>query len=96
MLGFVLGLLLALGRLSRVGWVSWFCTAYIEIARTVPVLLLIYLMLFGLPQLGLNFPVLWKLVIPLTLANRPRSPRSSAPGCSPSPAARPRPVSASA
>lgn len=67
--GFVLGLLLALGRLSRVRWISWLCTAYIEIARTVPVLLLIYLMLFGLPQLGLNFPVLWKLVIPLTIAN---------------------------
>jgi len=68
-LGFVLGLLLALGRLSRVGWVSWFCTAYIEIARTVPVLLLIYLMLFGLPQLGLDLPLIWKLVVPLTVAN---------------------------
>jgi len=68
-LGFALGLVLALGRLSRVGWIRWICTAYIEIARTVPVLLLIYLMLFGLPQLGLNLPVLWKLVIPLTIAN---------------------------
>jgi len=26
-------------------------------------------MLFGLPQLGINFPLLWKLVIPLTIAN---------------------------
>jgi glutamate transport system permease protein len=68
-LGSLLGLFLGLGRLSRVNPVRWFCTAYIEIARTVPVLLLIYLMLFGLPQLGLNFPVLWKLVIPLTVAN---------------------------
>ncbi len=67
--GFVLGLLLALGRLSRIAPIRWLCTGYIEVARTIPVLLLIYLMLFGLPQLGLNFPVLWKLVIPLTIAN---------------------------
>ncbi|WP_083709792.1 amino acid ABC transporter permease [Leifsonia sp. ALI-44-B] len=68
-LGGFLGLFLALGRLSRVRIIRWLSTGYIEIARTVPVLLLIYLMLFGLPQLGLNFPLIWKLVIPLTVAN---------------------------
>jgi glutamate transport system permease protein len=68
-LGASFGTLLALGRVSKLRWLSWLCSAYIEIARTVPVLLLIYLMLFGLPQLGINFPVLWKLAIPLTLAN---------------------------
>ncbi|WP_010204228.1 amino acid ABC transporter permease [Salinibacterium sp. PAMC 21357] len=68
-LGASFGTLLALGRVSKVRWLSWLCAGYIEIARTVPVLLLIYLMLFGLPQLGINFPVLWKLAIPLTLAN---------------------------
>ncbi len=65
-LGAAFGTLLALGRVSKV---RWLCAGYIEVARTVPVLLLIYLMLFGLPQLGINFPVLWKLAIPLTLAN---------------------------
>lgn len=64
-----LGALLAVGRLSKLRGVRWFATAYIEIARTVPVLLLIYLMLFGLPHYGINLPVLWKLVIPLTVAN---------------------------
>lgn len=68
-LGGFLGLILALGRLSRVSLIRWVSTAYIEIARTIPVLLLIYLMLFGLPQLGLNFPLIWKLVIPLTISN---------------------------
>lgn len=67
--GSTFGVLLALGRLSKVRPIRWLATAYIEIARTVPVLLLIYLMLFGLPQLGINFPTLWKLVIPLTIAN---------------------------
>jgi glutamate transport system permease protein len=64
-----LGALLAVGRLSKLRGVRWLATGYIEIARTVPVLLLIYLMLFGLPHYGINLPVLWKLVIPLTVAN---------------------------
>ncbi|TAM70420.1 MAG: amino acid ABC transporter permease [Microbacteriaceae bacterium] len=68
-LGSVLGVLLALGRRSRFRVLSWLSAAYIEIARTVPVLLMIYLMLFGLPQIGINVPTLWKLVIPLTVAN---------------------------
>lgn len=68
-LGSTFGVLLALGRLSPVRGIRWLAGGYIEIARTVPVLLLIYLMLFGLPQLGINFPTLWKLVIPLTIAN---------------------------
>ena len=68
-LGGVLGVLLALGRVSHVRWVRFVCGLYIEIARTVPVLLVIYLMLFGLPQIGVNLPTLWKLVVPLTIAN---------------------------
>lgn len=68
-LGAAFGIVLALGRLSAVRPVRWISAGYVEVARTVPVLLLIYMMLFGLPQLGINFPTLWKLVIPLTLAN---------------------------
>ncbi|WP_022885593.1 amino acid ABC transporter permease [Glaciibacter superstes] len=68
-LGAVFGIVLALGRLSKVRLIRWLSTGYIEVARTIPVLLLIYLMLFGLPQLGINFPTLWKLVIPLAIAN---------------------------
>ncbi|GAB3124393.1 amino acid ABC transporter permease [Glaciibacter psychrotolerans] len=67
--GSVFGIVLALGRLSPVRPIRWLSSGYIEVARTVPVLLLIYLMLFGLPQLGINFPTLWQLVIPLTIAN---------------------------
>jgi len=63
------GLLLAVGRLSQNRPVRWLSTGYIEVARTIPVLLLIYLMLFGLPAYGINLPLLWKLAVPLTIAN---------------------------
>ncbi|WP_084700864.1 amino acid ABC transporter permease [Cryptosporangium arvum] len=68
-LGAAFGLVLALGRLSPVRPIRWVATAYIEIARTLPVLLLIYVTLFALPAYGLNLPLLWKLVLPLTVAN---------------------------
>jgi glutamate transport system permease protein len=65
----VAGVFLALGRLSRVRLVRWPATGYIEIARTLPVLLMIYVTLFALPGVGVNLPLLWKLVLPLTVAN---------------------------
>lgn len=65
----VAGVFLALGRLSRVRVVRWLATGYIEVARTVPVLLMIYVTLFALPDVGVNLPLLWKLVLPLTVAN---------------------------
>jgi glutamate transport system permease protein len=65
----VAGVFLALGRLSRGRVVRWLATGYIEIARTLPVLLMIYVTLFALPGVGVNLPLLWKLVLPLTVAN---------------------------
>lgn len=61
-----LGLVLGISRSSRRPVPRWIATVWVEIARTVPLLLLIYLMLFGLPQMGINLPVLWKMVLPLT------------------------------
>ncbi|MEU7653600.1 amino acid ABC transporter permease [Micromonospora taraxaci] len=65
----VLGLLLALGRLSTHRPLRWLAGAYVEIFRTVPTLLLIYVTLFALPQYGMNFPLFWKLVVPLVVSN---------------------------
>jgi glutamate transport system permease protein len=65
----VAGILLALGRLSHVRVIRWLAAGYIEIARTLPVLLMIYVTLFALPGVGINLPLLWKLVLPLTVAN---------------------------
>jgi polar amino acid transport system permease protein len=51
----VLGLLLAIGKLSPIRVVRAFCTGYIEIARGVPVLAILFLLYFGLVPLGLVF-----------------------------------------
>ena len=37
--------------------------------RTVPVLLLVYVMLFVLPSFGVDLPLFWKLVVPLALSH---------------------------
>lgn len=62
--GFGLGL--AFGRMSSFPWPF---RGYIEVMRTIPVLLLIYVMLFVLPSYGLDLPLFWKLVVPLALSH---------------------------
>jgi glutamate transport system permease protein len=60
---------LALGRLSRTRALRWVATAYIELFRGVPLLLLIYAFLLALPRFGINLPIIWKLVVPIVLVN---------------------------
>lgn len=62
-----LGLLLALGRLSKARLLRWVSTAIIELFRAIPVLLIIYVFMFALPAYGINMSTFSKLVIPITL-----------------------------
>lgn len=73
-LSFVVGLLLALGRLSTRRWISWPCIFFIEVTRALPVLLLI--VYFGIrgsalfrPILGEDFelPIFWAGVLGLSM-----------------------------
>lgn len=68
-LSFPLGVVLALGRLSRRRPLRWASTGYVELFRSVPLLLLIYAFLLALPRFGINLPILWKLVVPIVLVN---------------------------
>ncbi|MFB4315032.1 amino acid ABC transporter permease [Actinomadura sp. 21ATH] len=63
------GVLLALGRLSPARWLRLPCAAYVEVVRTIPALLLVYVVLFALPRYGLDLPLFWKLVVPLSVSN---------------------------
>ncbi len=54
LLGFVLGLLLALAKIYAPRWLSGIATAYIEIFRGTPLLVQLFLIYYGLPSLGIT------------------------------------------
>ncbi|GAA4620283.1 amino acid ABC transporter permease [Actinoallomurus vinaceus] len=68
-IAFPLGALVALARLSRSRYLHWPARAYVEIFRAIPILLLLYVFLFGLPRLGLTLPTFWQLVVPIVASN---------------------------
>jgi glutamate transport system permease protein len=68
-IAFPLGALFALARLSRSSWLRWLGGAYVELFRSVPLLLLIYVFLLALPRFGVNLPIFWKLVVPIVMVN---------------------------
>jgi len=68
-LAFPIGALLALMRLSPRRAVRWLGTGYIELFRSIPLLLLIYAFLLALPRYHVNLPIFWKLVIPIVMVS---------------------------
>lgn len=55
-IGVVLGVILALMRLSRIAPLKMIATAYIEFIRGTPLLVQLFLFYYGLPKLGIEFP----------------------------------------
>jgi len=51
----VLGIILAIGKLSKIWVIRAFCVGYIEFVRGIPALALLFLIYFGLVPLGLVF-----------------------------------------
>lgn len=62
-------LLMAIGRTSHRRWLRWPATVYIEFFRSVPLLLVVYIFVSGLPTYGINPDIFWKLVIPISLCS---------------------------
>lgn len=69
LLAFPLGAALALMRLSPRRPVRWLASGYIELFRSIPLLLLIYFFLLALPRFGINLPIFWKLVVPIVMVS---------------------------
>jgi glutamate transport system permease protein len=65
----VIGTVLALGRLSRRAPVRLAAGAYVQFFRSLPLLILIIFMYFGLPKLGVNLSPYWALVAGLSIYN---------------------------
>jgi His/Glu/Gln/Arg/opine family amino acid ABC transporter permease subunit len=66
-LGLVIGMAAALGRTSRFTILRWVLGAYIEVFRGTPLLAQLYIIVFGLPSLGLRVTPLQGGIIGLSL-----------------------------
>jgi His/Glu/Gln/Arg/opine family amino acid ABC transporter permease subunit len=64
----VLGLVLLVGRLSRLRLARWPAVAVIEFLRGVPTLLLIYVCFLVLPSVGIRLSAYWMLTLPVGLS----------------------------
>jgi glutamate transport system permease protein len=68
-ISFPAGAVLGLMRISIHRPVRWVAGVYVELFRAVPLLLLIYAFLLGMPRYGINLPIFWKLVVPIVMVN---------------------------
>lgn len=66
---FPLGAILALLRVSPNRALRYPATAYIEVFRSIPLLLLVYAFLLALPSYHINPSLFYKLTIPIVLVN---------------------------
>ncbi|MFC7374858.1 MULTISPECIES: amino acid ABC transporter permease [unclassified Brachybacterium] len=65
----VVGTALAVCRVSPIPPLRWAATVYVEIFRNIPLLSLLILVAFGLPDVGLRLPYFWCGVLGLTLSS---------------------------
>lgn len=65
--GGIVGLMLALGRVSKITALRGAATAYIQVVQGTPLLVLLFLSYFGLSIAGLNMPPLMAAALSLTI-----------------------------
>lgn len=68
-LSLLLGFILAIGRLSDHAWVRVPVTVVTEFFRAVPVLVMMMILYYGMPTLGVKMDPYWAVVIALMLYN---------------------------
>jgi polar amino acid transport system permease protein len=68
-LGSVLGIFVYLGRRSPLAPLRWLAYTFVEIFRNTPLLVQLYLIYFGLPQVGINLDPFWSTLAAMTLNN---------------------------
>lgn len=66
-LGIVIGLVVALGRLSQKWWLEWPLRAYVEVWRDVPLIVQLLVIYFTLPKIGIVLPGFWAGILGLSL-----------------------------
>jgi ectoine/hydroxyectoine ABC transporter permease protein EhuC len=66
-LGVVIGLLVAMGRLSGIRPLNWVLHTYVEVWRNVPLIVQLLVIYFTLPEIGIRLPGFWAGVLGLSL-----------------------------
>jgi glutamate transport system permease protein len=56
-------------RLAHNRALRWVGTTYVEVFRSVPLLLLVLMFVLALPPLGINLPIFWKICVPIVMVN---------------------------
>jgi polar amino acid transport system permease protein len=65
-LALLLGLAVALGRLSHSAWLRWPLNVYVEVWRDTPLIVQLLVIYFTLPEIGISLPGFWAGVLGLT------------------------------
>lgn len=68
-LSLLIGTVLALTRITSARWYRWAVVGFIELFRGLPVVIAIFFAYQVLPEVGIELPKLWYLVIGLTAYN---------------------------
>jgi polar amino acid transport system permease protein len=63
----VVGLLVALGRLSKIRLLDWSLRAYVEVWRDIPLIVQLLVLYFTLPEIGIRLPAFAAGVVGLSL-----------------------------
>ena len=69
LVGSFLGVFVYLGKVSSSRVLSTISSAYIEVVRNTPLLVQLYLIYFGLGQVGINLNPLWATLVGMTMNN---------------------------
>jgi polar amino acid transport system permease protein len=65
----VIGIFVYLGRRGAIAPLRWVSQGFIEVFRNTPLLVQLYLIYFGLPQVGINLDPFWATLAGMTLNN---------------------------
>jgi polar amino acid transport system permease protein len=68
-IGAVIGIFVYLGRRGAIAPLRWVSQGFIEVFRNTPLLVQLYLIYFGLPQVGINLNPFWSTLLGMTLNN---------------------------
>ncbi len=67
--GLVIGIVVAAARLSRIRIIHLISTAYVELIRNTPLLVQLFILYFGLPELGIRPTAIQAAIIALSVNN---------------------------